>query len=264
MTELKAFYGGFSDALLAPEPDAVPDSVADGYAHRFAIYRNNVHRGLYDALGAAYPTVQKLVGDGFFDQLAQGFVQSETTRPRSLALYGTGFAAFMANHPVCESLPYLPDVARLERARLEVSTSADGKPLVANDLAGLEDQLASMTLRVHPACQMIASDHPVYAIWTAQNPVSALQVGKARIVQRPETVLIARPYMQVEMRLLTVGQAVFFAALTEDGLGLGDACAKAIAADPGFDVMASFAEFLTTGAFDAHFEIPRGNGHDDE
>lgn len=72
MTELKAFYDGFSDALMASERDVVPSSVADGYAHRFAIYRNNVHRGLYDALGAAYPTVRKLVGDGFLINWRKG------------------------------------------------------------------------------------------------------------------------------------------------------------------------------------------------
>ncbi|NIY74020.1 hypothetical protein HED22_00015 [Thalassospira sp. HF15] len=264
MTELKSFYDGFADALRAPEPDAVPSSVAEGYAHRFAIYRNNVHRGLYDALGAAYPTVRKLVGDGFFDRLAQGFVQSETARAGSLALYGEGFAAFLAGHPIRESLPYLADIARLERARLEVSTSADAKPLVAGDLEGLEDQLEKMILRAHPACQVIASDSPIFAIWTAQNPVEGAQSGKTSIVQRPETVLVTRPYMQVDMHLLTVGQTVFFTALTQDGLDLGRACTEALQADANFDVIASFAEFLTMGAFDAHFDIPRGNGHDDE
>lgn len=264
MTELKSFYDGFADALCAPEPDAVPSSVAGGYAHRFAIYRNNVHRGLYDALGAAYPTVRKLVGDGFFDRLAQGFVQSETARAGSLALYGAGFAEYLADHPIRESLSYIADIARLERARLEVSTSADAQPLVASDLTGLEDQLETMILRAHPACQVIASRHPIFAIWTAQNPAKGAQRGKTSIVQRPETVLVTRPYMQVDMRLLTVGQAVFFTALTQDGLNLGEACAKALEADTSFDVMASFAEFLTTGAFDARFDMPRGNGHDDE
>ena len=264
MTELKSFYDAFTEALRAPEPDAVPSSVADEYVHRFAIYRNNVHRGLYDALGAAYPTVRKLVGDGFFDRLAQGFVQSETARAGSLALYGAGFAEYLAGHPICENLPYLPDIARLERARLEVSTSADVQPLVASDLTGLEDQLETMILRAHPACQVIASDHPIFAIWTAQNPADGAQRGKTSIVQRPETVLVARPYMQVEIHPLTVGQAVFFTALTQDGLNLGEACAKALEADASFDVMASFAEFLTTGALDARFDMPRGNGHDDE
>lgn len=264
MSDLGAFYDHFADALRASEPGAVPDSIADGYAHRFAIYRNNVHRGLYDALGAAYPTVRKLVGDGFFDQLAQGFVQSETTRAGSLALYGAGFAAFLAGHPVRESLPYLPDIARLERARLEVSTSEDAKPLMASDLAGLEDQLETITLRAHPACQVIASDHPVFAIWTAQNPVEGEKRGKTSIVQRAEIVLVTRPCMQLDMHLLTVGQAVFFTALTQDGRELGDACAHALAADANFDVMASFAEFLTVGAFDARFDIPKGNGHDDK
>jgi len=263
MTELKAFYDGFSDALRSPEPDVVPSSVTDGYAHRFAIYRNNVHRGLYDALGAAYPTVRKLVGDGFFDQLAQGFVQSETTRAGSLALYGAGFAEFLASHPVRDRLPYLPDIARLERARLEVSTSEDAKPLLAEELGGLEDQLEAMTLRAHPACQVVASEYPVFAIWNAQNPVNGKETGKTSIVQRAETVLVTRPYMQVEMRVMTHGQAAFFAALTRDGLSLGDACAHALEADAAFDVMASFAAFLTIGAFDARVNIPRGNGHDD-
>ena len=264
MRDLRTFYDGFAEALRAPEPDAVPDSVAEGYAHRFAIYRNNVHRGLYDALGAAYPTVRKLVGDGFFDRLAQGFVQTEASRAGSLALYGAGFADFLETHSVRESLPYLPDVARLERARLEASTAADAEPLLASDLVGFEDHLEGMKLDAHPACQVIASEHPVFAIWTAQNGDAGGQTGKTRIVQRPETVLIARPFMHVEMHLLSAGQAAFFEAVTHNGLCLGDACAKALQADPDFDVIARFAEFLTMGAFDARMDTPKGNGHDDE
>lgn len=262
MNDLKAFYDGFSDALRHPDPTALPQGMEDRAAHRFAIYRNNVHRGLYDALGAAYPTVRKLVGEGFFDKLAQGFVQGEANRPGSLALYGDGFADFLDGHAVIDRLPYVGDIARLERARLEVSNARDAQPLMANALAGIEGQLEHMMLLAHPACRLVRSSHPIFAIWQAQNNAPDATGNKVSIVQRPEAVLIARPAMQVEMRFLSPGQAAFVAGLVEEGLCLAQACAKAIQADPNFDVTQSFAELLMAGAFDARFEITKGHGHD--
>lgn len=262
MSDLKSFYDGFADALQSPRPSATPPGIDGAFAHRFAIYRNNVHRGLYDALAAAYPTVCQLVGEEYFNQLAQGFVSSETKRARSLALYGDGFAEFLVTQPVHQSLPYLSDVARLERARLEASTAVDAEPLLATALAGYEDQLEAMTLRAHAASRVVASDFPIHAIWMAQNRSNDDAVHDNTIIQRPEAVLLTRPAMQVEMRVLSAAQAVFYSALTQDRLCLGDACRQALEIDAAFDVIQSFAEILTAGAFEARFETPKGNGHD--
>jgi hypothetical protein len=251
MTRSDAFYGGFADAIIDTDPKARPKGIDQAFVHRFAIYRNNVHRGLYDALAAAYPTIHKLVGVGFFDQLARDFVAAEQTRPGSLALYGAGFAAFLESHEAVSNLPYLSDIARLERARLEALNATDAVPLAASDLAGKEDELATMKLAIHPACRLIASEFPIHGIWQAQNNAGAAPQAKAQIIHCPEAVLITRPAMQVEMRVLDPAQAAFAKAIVMDGKNLEAAYLQAVEIDDAFDVTRNFAEFLIAGAFDA-------------
>lgn len=261
MSDLDAFYAGFSKALTDRDPLARPSGLDDVGQRRFAIYRNNVHRGLSDALAAAYPTVTKLVGEGFFAGLAQEFVVAEGVRPGSLALYGAGFADFLAKHDVAKRLPYLADIARLERARLISLNAADAEPLGAQHLAGKEDQLAFMRFAAHPACQMIASDHPIFAIWQVQNPIDDVAGERAKIIQRAEAVLITRPLMEVAIGYLTPAQTIFAKALLVEKLDLEAACERAAAVDADFDVTRSFADLLIAGAFVAPTDVTKGNAH---
>ncbi|WP_430475704.1 putative DNA-binding domain-containing protein [Thalassospira lucentensis] len=254
MSDLKAFYDGFSQAVQSLEPDAYPQELAPDNAHRFAIYRNNVHRGLCDALAAAYPTVEKLVGKAFFRELARQFVGAETSRPGSLALYGNGFSDFIAAHETVASLAYLTDIARLERARLEALNAKDAEPLSASHLAGYEDVLGAMQLHAHSACRLVVSDHPVLSIWTAQN----VSDSPKNIVTQDETVLITRPYMDVKMKLLTRGQAAFSAAIFNDDCDVETACEIALAADSAFDITRGFADLLVCGAVDARIITDTG------
>ncbi|MEQ8391874.1 MAG: DNA-binding domain-containing protein [Thalassospira sp.] len=258
MNDLKAFYDGFSQAVQSLAPNSYPKELAADNTHRFAIYRNNVHRGLCDALAAAYPTVEKLVGDTFFRALARQFVSTETTRPGSLALYGDGFSEFIAAHEAVASLPYLADIARLERTRLETLNAKDAEPLSASHLAGYDDVLGAMQLHAHPACRLVVSDHPILSIWNAQN----VSDSPKNIIAQGETVLITRPSMDVKMKLLTGGQAAFCAAILNNGCDIETACDIALAADDGFDVTRGFADLLVCGAFDARFITDAGVRHD--
>ena len=63
----------FAQALLAPQatcPEGVFSSNGAEPASRFAVYRNNVHSALINALVAAYPVARQLVGDEFFRENA--------------------------------------------------------------------------------------------------------------------------------------------------------------------------------------------------
>jgi len=243
--------------LSVPTAGMSPKQFSANNPHRFAIYRNNVHRGLCDALAAAYPTVEKLVGQEFFQALAKQFVVSETSRPGSLALYGAGFAKFVETHDALASLGYLADIARLERARLETLNAEDAEPLSAHHLAGYEDGLGAMRLQAHPACQVVVSDHPVLSIWNAQN----IAGSSTNIIQQAENVLITRPFMDVKLQFLTHGQAAFCAALFNDGSDIETACEHAVFVDGAFDVTRGFADLLVCGAFDARPFIEQGFGH---
>lgn len=65
MSDQAAFAGALLDADQAC-PDGLFSNNGADPASRFAVYRNNVHSSLINALAAAYPVTLQLVGDEFF------------------------------------------------------------------------------------------------------------------------------------------------------------------------------------------------------
>ncbi len=259
------FHQAFSTALMDHDPKAHLPGLAGRAARRFAIYRNNVHRGLQEALAAAYPVIKSLVGDAFFYGLAGDYMRSENHRLPSLALYGAGFPGFLAGHAVAVQLPYLPDIARLERARLEALHAADAPVITAASLAGLENRLASLCFSVHPAVRWVASRFPIHAIWQANQPdrerTSAENKGlentrPVQIANRAEAVLVARPHYTVTLACLDDGGAEFAGHLLA-GQSVGAAYDAALVQDANFDVTPVFAQLLASGMFGA-FTLAEG------
>ncbi|KAG1451921.1 hypothetical protein G6F57_016049 [Rhizopus arrhizus] len=154
----------FASALLDPER-AVPEGLVgpDGEpsARRFAVYRNNVFVGLTDALRAGFPCVVKLVGDEFFAAMARVFAAATPPSSPVLLHYGAEFPDFIASFPPAEPLPYLADVARIERAATEAYHAHEAEPLAPSVLAGVPpDQASMLRFRLHPSVRLVRHDGP--------------------------------------------------------------------------------------------------------
>lgn len=158
-------------------------------ARRFAVYLNNVHHGLVQALADAYPVVQRLVGEEFFFAMARLYVAENLPSTRGLTHYGDRFPAFLYRFPPARSLPYLADVARLERAALEVLHAADAPAATPEQLLALGEALAETPLPLHPAVRLVASRHPALDIHAANSGDSN---GGGKIEDRPQSALIYR------------------------------------------------------------------------
>jgi hypothetical protein len=106
----------FLQAVLAGEtpPGFLAGPVPPQEALR--IHRDTIAGALTNALRLSYPTVEALVGTAFFDQACQVFAQQNLPRTADLSAYGGNFADFLAAFEAAVTLPYLPDVARLDRA----------------------------------------------------------------------------------------------------------------------------------------------------
>lgn len=141
-------HAAFAEALLSPESDHPPGLRTwngSDPGPRFAVYRNNLVVSLVDALADTYPVVQEMVGVEFFRAMAREFVRLQPPSSPVLAHYGAGFAEFIAAFPPAASLPYLPDLARLEMMRVEVYHAADDAP----------------------AMRVLHSRHAVASLWSA-------------------------------------------------------------------------------------------------
>ena len=119
MLALPELQRAFAAAILADETATLSPLVrADGIApeRRIQVYRNNSLITLAEALKATFPVVCRLVDERFFDYAARAFIRAHPPRQPRLADYGEEFADFLAGFEPARSLPYLPDVARLEWA----------------------------------------------------------------------------------------------------------------------------------------------------
>lgn len=166
---------------------------------RFAVYLNNVHHGLTQALADAYPVVRRLVGEEFFLAVARLYVAGNLPRTRGLTHYGDRFPAFLHRFPPARALPYLADVARLERAALEALHAADAPAATPEDLLSLGAALAETPLPLHPAVRLVASRHPALAIHAANTG----EKGGGEIADRPQAILIYRAGHTVRLAEIT-------------------------------------------------------------
>src|SRR5688500_18157832 len=119
MSDLATFQRAFADALMA---DGEPPTPFRSQA--FAVYRNTAARGAVEALRAAYPTVDMLVGEEMFTEVAIDYRRERPPFSPVLSDYGVDFASYLAQQPWTSELPYLADVARLDRLWLEAFLAA--------------------------------------------------------------------------------------------------------------------------------------------
>lgn len=237
----------FAGALLAPDL-AVPDDVAAsgrGGVRRFGVYRNNVTVGLIEALAAAYPAVARIVGEDFFFAMAREFVRHSPPRSPLMFDYGAGFADFLDRFEPVAGLPYLGDVARLERAWLEAYHAENAETCGVEVLAGIAaEALPSTGFTLHPALRLVRSRFPIAEVWQAN--LHQASVGPIDF-SRGEDVIVTRPDMEVAVRVLPAGGVAFIAALA-DGQSLAEAAGAGLGADAAFDLSQNLQGLFSAGA----------------
>jgi Putative DNA-binding domain len=244
---LAPFETSFADALLngdQPIPPGITAHNAVVPARRFAVYRNNVVVGLGKALKSRFPVVEKIVGEEFFAAMTRVFVTEQPPRSPLLATYGDGFPDFLAAFEPARELPYLADVARLEAARTRAYHAPDVTPVGAEHFAAVDSHaVGSIRIEMHPSTEIVRSPCPIVTIWAMNSGEQAL----APIENwRGEDALISRPCLEVEVRALPPGGAVFLLALAA-GSPLGEAAEAARADDPNFDLTGNLAGLIGSG-----------------
>lgn len=244
-----AFQSGFAAALADPArpvPEGLTAWTGNRPTRRFGVYRNNVRVGLTGALAARFPATEAIVGPDFFAAMASAFVAAHPPRSPLLLAYGDDFAEFVEGFAPAAGLAYLPDVIRLEAARSFAYHAADAAPLTAADLAAVPpERLADLVFQPHPSLSILRSLYPVVTLWAMNASALPLAPIKDWV---GEDALIVRPQMTVDVHPLPPGGAAFFCALST-GLTLGAAAESAFAQAPAFDLAASLAALITTGAF---------------
>lgn len=243
----------FAAALLDPElpvpvglvgPDGRPSR------QRFAVYRNNVVSGLVGILKDAFPAVCRIVGTKFFRAMARAYVVSEPPRSPILLNYGAGFPGFINEFDPAATLPYLSDVARIERAWTETYHSPEASPLNPAELTVIgPDELPKICFLLHPSVRIVRSPFPALTIWRMN--VGDGVAAPVDLAAGGEDVLVLRPIADVEVRSMPEGGAEFVQALVE-GMSVLAAMKTATTANFRFDLSTNLSGLIRAGAFVGH------------
>jgi hypothetical protein len=251
----------FAAALLDPSLVVPPGLVGpDGRpsAKRFDVYLNNVIVGLTGALRANFPAVCRLVGEEFFRAMARSFVASQPPTSPILLDYGTGFPDSIAGFEAAAPLPYLPDVARIERAWTESYHAEEAIPLDPGAFAEIPgDRIADLRFAVHPSLRIVRSQFPALTIWRMN--VADGVPSTVDLEMGGEDVLVVRPAADVEVRAMPPGAATFLSALA-CGRTLAEAASAAMNDSVHFKLTKNIAAIIGAGAF-VGFAIAGRDGH---
>jgi hypothetical protein len=220
MLDIDARQSAFAMAILHPEypiPPGLTGPDGEPSARRFAVYRNNVVAGLCDALKAAYPATRRIVGD-----------------------------EFVGAFEPAQALPYLRDVARLERAWAQAYHAREATSLGAKAFKRIAPgQLSTITFVLHPSVRIVRSPFPVVTIWqmNIEGGVPAAVDSEAA----GEDAVVVRPVAEVEVRALPRGGASFIEAL-HTGARMIDALESALVDEPSFDLGGTLKVLIEAGA----------------
>jgi len=231
---LLEFQRDFAAAIAAP---------AEG---PMRVYRNTSLGGCVDALRDNFPAVARLLGDEMFEAIGAEHAGQCPPRRPVLALYGARFPDWLEEQQWVREVPYVPDVARIERLHIEALFAADEESLRLNELQGREDWLA-LRLALHPAARFDWLTSPARSIWQSQR--DDLE-GELEFKWQAEGILLTRPGLEVQSTALDrAGHRFLFGIRL--GESVGDAAIATASLYPETDIGSLFASLVNAGAFAA-------------
>lgn len=248
MSELGLFQAALVRELQGAARPGEDAAAGPLFPRGIAVHRNTAIKGLVDALADNYPTVERLVGREWFVACATEYVRAHPPTLPMLALYGVAFADFLGDFAPAAALPYLPDVARIDRMWTESHLARDAHPLAGDALAHLAPaELSEQRLTLHPAARCGWLSHSAVTIWLKNRPPAPAPT-ELEVDDAGEGALLTRPRGVVECIRLDAAAWAFLTRVRE-GATLGAAAAAALAADPGAEVARYLAQFIASEAF---------------
>jgi hypothetical protein len=167
---LRDLQAGFWRSLHEGRADAgltaviAPSATLDP-AERVAVYQTMYFWRLREVLREDFPKLAAALGDDF-ETLAREYLAAHPSEHPSVRHVGDRLPRFVATHALLGARPWLADLARLERARIDAFDAPDATPAVASDLRTIPpDAWADLRLEVIPALDVVESVWPVHEVW---------------------------------------------------------------------------------------------------
>jgi hypothetical protein len=258
MPSLPELQRDFAHALVGGDAASL-DALIEGAAAldapaALAVYRNNVFSNYRKALLDDYPAVAALVGEEFFEGACDAYARARPSPSGDLNDFGAAFPTFLGEWAPAASLPYLPDVARLEWA---IHLSFHGPDRPGLELARLAqiapDQLTQLRFSLDPGATLLASPYPIFRIWQVSTSGADERVD---LDAGGDRLLVIRRQSTVEIEQLGGAEWAALQALHR-GDDLAAAAGAALAMDASFD-LGGFLQRHVLAATLTDFHLPEG------
>jgi hypothetical protein len=157
-----------------PQAEALERTFADSTRltnlDRLAIYQRMYASRIESVLAGECPALREAVGDEEFRHLAHGYARTHRSGSYTLAEFGTGFAAYIAQRDDLESRrrAFLRDLARLERAIAEAREAPGGAVVTSDMIASIgSDQWPQARFSPAASLRFLTLEYPVHLTYEA-------------------------------------------------------------------------------------------------
>lgn len=182
-------------------------------SENIVIYRNNIKSHLLQTLKNIYPMIFNLIGEAFFLQTADQYIDRYPSRSGNLHDYGEYFGEFLGECPALENLTYLPAVAKFEWVCHILHFAGDENNFNIKKLETIPPhQYDQLHFVLHPASCLMSFDCPLLHI------IELCKGGRQEEIQLNNDViylLVIRREAGISLLNLSLTQFTFLSALNE-------------------------------------------------
>ncbi len=170
---------------------------------RLDIYANMYFWRLLDILRGDYSALVASVGDDPFHNLVTDYLIACPSTHPSVRNVGARLADFLATQPLAIGRPWLVELARLERARVELFDGPDAEPVTLDQLRAMApEDFVALPLPLVPSHLLLEVEHAVDDVWRAvenEQPIAEPEAGaRTLLVWRQDVTVYHRPLEPLE------------------------------------------------------------------
>ncbi len=133
---------------------------------RLNIYQDGVYSTCVSVLMNNHPLLKDLVGDDFLRYMAIEFAKNNLPTSGYLNEYGLNFPDFIYKFKPAAGLPYLYDIARIDRGWNHAYHADDVPHLDPQSLHDVSPaDYAFLKMTMHPSVTFVKSDYPIWQIY---------------------------------------------------------------------------------------------------
>ena len=152
---------------------------------RLDIYANMYFFRIRDVLRDELAKTAALLGDDAFHDLVTDYLVACPPSHPSLREAGARLPGFLATHALGAERPWLAELARLERTRLELHDGPDAAPLSEEAVRRVPaEALGALSLRLVPCHALLDDRFGVAAMWRAEGPAAGPPAERGRDAAR--------------------------------------------------------------------------------